>query len=63
MEVQEFFDKARKICDSIVENQDCYECPLYIYCVDGIFSNDPQSIANLIEAVRLAEVGDRDSDV
>jgi len=53
MDVKEFFNKAKEICDKTIGH--CTKCPLSSFCSDGIFSGTSKEIDELIEIVRESE--------
>lgn len=49
MDVKEFFDRAKDICNDNLGA--CQECPLTYFCSDGIFAGTGKEIGELIEIV------------
>lgn len=50
MDVREFFEGAKRICDRNNEKQ-CNECPLNDYCLDGIFSKAHENVEEILEII------------
>lgn len=45
MDVKEFFNKAKEICDNNLGS--CTECPITSFCCDGIFAGTSKEIDEL----------------
>lgn len=51
MEVKEFFEKAKAICEHY-SDVECPRCPLDEYCSDGIFAMNSEKAESVIGIVK-----------
>ena len=52
MRVEEFFEKAKTICNFYIGK--CGQCPIGEYCSDGIFSSNLKERTEMIQSVEKA---------
>lgn len=51
MDVKEFFEKAKAICEQY-SGEECPYCPLDKFCSDGIFSMNSEKVESVIDIVK-----------